>query len=209
MKLKTLLLIFILYTPFANAGITDRNEYFTSSCEERVGTGLFWEKDRNWHAYELSEKGYTKFVAKKIKVEDYTEENKYAPKSGECILTMGKEYLNEIEKKALEWNERDWKSDKIGVSQDGCYNIREFGRDFMNDETRVCREFWLKKGGIRVLKSVSCEDIGVYGSPFYFSPDGWFHTAIIDNDLREFPSLTGRFPTKDSMTLTVGRCSPL
>jgi len=206
--MKIIILTIGLLLSFTNANaITDRNEYFTSSCEEQLGVALMW-KDYTWNKARVTKDSLSKYVAKKIK-STITNDEEMNLKAGSCGYELDEKYLSKWQKKRLKNKQKDWESNKKVVIWDACYNIREFGESFYNDDTQICSEVWVNNYGTYELKEIKCEDVGFYDFPFYFSPDGWFHTAQISSDVRDYPDPKSNIPTKDPMSITVGKCSTL
>jgi hypothetical protein len=94
----------------------------------------------------------------------------------------------------------------IRAETDACYNIKIFGEEFQNRQTRKCREIWDSppdKGYFRLLK-VTCypEPESQNSGYFIFKPNGAFERS----------SLMGPYSLMSepaSLVLTVGKCSTL
>ena len=153
--MKILILIFslILSLTNVNAGITDRNEYFTSSCEEQLGVALVW-KDYAWHKARVGDEYLSKFIAKKIqsRMRDGIETNS---KAGACGYELDEEYFSKYQKVMLKNKQKDWENNKLVAIWDACYNIRRFGDSFYEDDTKICSETWINKSGKYSLKYVN------------------------------------------------------
>ena len=90
--------------------------------------------------------------------------------------------------------------DKSGVkyyATKGCYNIRRMGQPRYEFNTEICSEYWKKKqNGQEELYMVGC----TYSN---FEPNGDFTMGRISDDLRNDQEY------KDSMSLSVGKCSTI
>jgi hypothetical protein len=74
----------------------------------------------------------------------------------------------------------------------GCYSVHE--RDDQAGLAHLCLEDWKAVNGSLVLQGVSCDEIK-------FKPNGNFNAVQWSSDLAEKSNY------KDSLSITVGRCS--
>src|SRR5262249_10341915 len=79
----------------------------------------------------------------------------------------------------------------------GCYSVREMGSKSSPVNSHICIEQWNRKSGKLSLESVDCPD-------FRFAPDGYFHAVEWQS-----ATLDAKADYKDSMQITVGKCSVL
>jgi hypothetical protein len=91
--------------------------------------------------------------------------------------------------------DRDRIETKEGIIDKACYNLRDFNAPPSPVGSQMCTEHWRKTGGAPVLDSVACKAIT-------FDPSGNFHAAEWQS-----ASLDAKAKHKESMKITVGRCS--
>ncbi len=91
--------------------------------------------------------------------------------------------------------DRDRIETKDGIIDKACYNLRDFNAPPSPVGSQMCTEHWRKTGGALALDSVACNAIA-------FAPSGRFHAAQWQS-----AGLDAKAKHKDSMKITVGRCS--
>ncbi len=85
--------------------------------------------------------------------------------------------------------------------KDGCYNIRVLGENFNDSKTEKCIEYWWPgESKVNHLARIICSNSG-----WKIKPNGWFHKATLNSSLSDSPE--GDY--KDSLSLTIGKCSTL
>jgi hypothetical protein len=188
----TALIVFVnllLFVSVANAEITDTNEKFTLLCKVEKSTGFNWKKG-DW--YQTNFKAGEMYIIKKhdkplsIDSPDYVYES--GVKNSSCRYGQEKDGYSNI---------------------DGCYSIKEIGEK--SKPYTICREYWPKG---KQLKKISCNFLG---SEWDISPNEWFHRTTVLADLDSEPQgYTDRSGVvlippgqKDSLVLSVGRCSEI
>jgi hypothetical protein len=76
----------------------------------------------------------------------------------------------------------------------GCYNVHEGDEQGRSGPAHLCLKDWKAVNGSLVLQGVSCDEIK-------FKPNGNFNAVQWSDDLAEKSNY------KDSLSITVGRCS--
>jgi len=196
---KIVLLINLL--PIAlvvNSEITNVDEKFTLLCETEKSTGFYWKKG-DWHQ--------TNFIAGK----------KYIIKKHDKPLSIDSpDYVrNSSENESCAFNQSESIEWTTSISQDGCYSIKEFGKESGYSNYSICREDWSKDKQSKLsLKEISCERR--FNREWNISPNGWFHSSFMHSDLDSEPKRVvfdgvEQFPDdyKDSLFITVGKCSEI
>jgi len=172
------------YSNVAIAEITDETDYYNAICIADQTIGYNWENG-DWKSGSYAP---DKYIVQKLELEDQ--------KAIENIGRTTKSYPC--------FYDRNWKSipsewgDEFIIS--GCYNVRKAGSEFYASVSQTCSETWKKDSetDTKSLKSVNCEH-------FKFRPNGWFHKSRIHNHTENKPEKD----YKDSLLLTVGKCSTL
>ena len=181
MKKLLLLLLSLGYIGSAGA-VSSLDDYYTSVCVGEKSTGFNWE-NYDWKKVNFIPE---KYIAQKV---DATEDS-----FSFCFDTK-----NRFDAYLL-WGEKSIPT----LITYGCYEIKGFGVD--RGIPRDCEEKWTTypkedeeiNPKTRNLESVSC-----YSEDFLFAPNGWFYRSHIHSDLEATDD------KKDSLTVTVGKCSTL
>ena len=181
-----MILLVVSVAPFPVAADNSMREFpaamkndqlFKTLCIGEKSTGF------NWHNNEWKFARFNpgKYLIEKLKVE----------KSGHTFFCWSE--AQEQEKKtryesadsALDW---------------GCYSVREGQQDLDPPHlAHLCLEEWTTVNGSFVLQTVSCED-----DKIRFKPDGNFTAVLWSGTSGE---LAEKSNYKDSLSITVGRCS--
>jgi hypothetical protein len=152
---------------------------FTSLCIEDKSTGFAWE-DGRWEQ--------TNFIVDKYLV---TKLDMNKPKSKMNVYLCILNYENYKKSKDFESKHRS----------QGCYNIRDFGTTMSARGANWCQESSKEQAdNTWEIRTVVC-DSTYTSAQFRFHPDGIFHRAYIDRDLR------ATMPGVYSMVISVGTCS--
>lgn len=183
MKKLLLILLSLGIIGSANA-VSSVDDYFTSLCISESSTGFNWEKNA-WKAVNF--KAGTKHLITKV--------NPNEARNYECTDTKN------LEDDSYFTNSNN----EPKLVREGCYVIKEFGLDTL-EYKKDCLEVWstFPRGSddinpkTKKLESVQCWDDG-----FYFSPNGLFQTSYVHGDVSNYSNY------KDSLTVSVGKCSTL
>ena len=183
-------LLLILFTSLGLIGsanaLSSVDESFTSLCIADSSTGFKWDNN-DWESVNFTPG--EKDLVKRLNPSDI--------KNYQCSQTKNREidyfYINQA-------------INEPQLVRYGCYTIKPFGSDFDDNYPTDCHELWstFKRVSedidpkIRRLESVQCWDRN-----FYFSPNGRFHKASLNGDVRS------AIQFKDSLSLSEGKCSTL
>jgi len=197
---KIILLINLL--PIAlvvNSEITNVDEKFTLLCVDEKSTGFNWKKG-DWHQ--------TNFI---------TGQKYIIKKHDKPLSSNSPGYVrNSTENRLCAFNQRESREWTTSVSQDGCYSIKEFGKETRMVDYTICREDWSKDQQSKLsLKEIFCKKRAT-NSEWIISPNEWFHRSNMHSNLDSDPKgfvLDGvkELPDdyKDSLSISVGKCSEI
>ena len=176
---KLLLLLLSLGIMGSADAVSSRDDYFTSLCIAEKSTGFNWENN-DWKIRTFVPE---KYVIKKVDATKYR---------SSCPYTLEAPYFD------------FYHEESSTLETYGCYKEKDFGSEIESRFADECRETWItypKDDSETPPKTKLLE--GVYCGDIQFSPNGWFHKSHVYSSLRNVDVY------KDSITVTVGKCSTL
>jgi|GEM_PF-1947539 len=197
--MKPLFAGLLLLSLVANSEITDADEKFALLCEVEKSTGFHWKK-RDWHQanFITGQKYIIKKHSKSLNINS-PEYISYGSKSERCKYGQEKDYIS------------------TGyLKTDGCYSIKIFGEKDKWSSYGLCKEHWDKDEQSNLsLSQINCDTLTT-GS-WKISPNEWFHKSMVHSSLEANPKgfkgdgIISGIPDdyKDSLSLTVGKCSEI
>ena len=186
--LLPILVSLLLISSISNAKITSYDERFTLLCEIEESTGFNWSNG-NWHRTHF--KAGQKYIIKK--------------QDDEKSLTAKDFNMDEVKNPlCIHGHKKPYKHDDLGMNfRNGCYMIKEFGKESKAGNFKNCHENWTKDKDSWSLDSVDCPR-GYSQPEFYFKPNGLVHIYRGGN-LETNP----KDDSKGSMFMSFGRCSTI